>query len=155
MILSASYLGAPVSTTHVISDYVARMGGDEFVLIAPGLAADDAKKKGDHLRVLVKQVGQEVCGEDFLSLSVGRAAFPEDGSDAEGLLAEADRRMYIEKQNRTERKNRRQHPRLKGRLTIEMHLENTTGPILANLTDISLGGCYVETMSILRPAPYW
>jgi len=132
-------------------DYVARMGGDEFVLIAPGLVAEDAKKKGDHLRVLVKQVGQEVCGEDFLSLSVGRAAFPEDGSDAEGLLAEADRRMYIEKQSRTERKNRRAHPRLKGRLTIEMHPEHATGPTLANLTDISLGGCYVETMTILRP----
>ena len=75
-------------------DYVARMGGDEFVLIAPGLNADDAKKKADHLRTLVKQVGQEVCSDDFLSLSVGRAAFPEDGADAEGLLAEADRRMH-------------------------------------------------------------
>jgi len=132
-------------------DYVARMGGDEFVLIAPGLNADDAKKKADHLRTLVKQVGQEVCSDDFLSLSVGRAAFPEDGADAEGLLAEADRRMYTEKQNRTERKNRRQYPRLKGRLTIEMHPENGSGPILANLTDVSLGGCYIETTSILRP----
>jgi diguanylate cyclase (GGDEF)-like protein/putative nucleotidyltransferase with HDIG domain len=132
-------------------DYVARMGGDEFVLIAPGLNADDAKKKADHLRTLVKQVGQEVCSDDFLSLSVGRAAFPEDGADAEGLLAEADRRMYTEKQNRTERKNRRQYPRLKGRLTIEMHPENGSGPILANLTDVSLGGCYIETTAILRP----
>ena len=39
-----------------------------------------------------------VCGEDILSLSVGTAFFSEDGVDAEQLLAEADRRMYIVKQ---------------------------------------------------------
>jgi hypothetical protein len=133
-------------------DYVARMGGDEFVLIAPGLHNEDAKNKAEQLRSLVRQVGHEVCGEDFLSLSVGRAAYPEDGADAEGLLAEADRRMYIEKQrNRPEQKNRRVYPRHKGRLTIEMHPETIAGPILANLVDISLGGCYIETTAILRP----
>lgn len=133
-------------------DYVARMGGDEFVLIAPGLNTEDAKNKAEHLRTLVRQVGHEVCGEDFLSLSVGRAAYPEDGADAEGLLAEADRRMYIEKQrNRPEQKNRRVYPRHKGRLTIEIHPETIPGPILANLVDISLGGCYIETTAILRP----
>jgi predicted signal transduction protein with EAL and GGDEF domain len=34
----------------------------------------------------------------LISLSVGCAVFPEDGTDAEKLLAEADRRMYLEKQ---------------------------------------------------------
>jgi len=42
--------------------------------------------------------GREVCGEDLLSISVGTAFFCEDGMDAEQLLAEADRRMYIVKQ---------------------------------------------------------
>jgi GGDEF domain-containing protein len=31
-------------------------------------------------------------------LSVGCALFPDDGVDAEKLLAEADRRMYVQKQ---------------------------------------------------------
>jgi GGDEF domain-containing protein len=35
---------------------------------------------------------------------VGCAVFPDDGSDAEKLLAEADRRMYLEKQQHQERK---------------------------------------------------
>src|SRR5262249_27588936 len=33
-------------------DYVARMGGDEFVVIAPGLAADAAGKRAEQLRTL-------------------------------------------------------------------------------------------------------
>src|SRR5437870_4560541 len=132
-------------------DYVARMGGDEFVVIAPGLTPDAALKKAESLRELVKQVGKEVCNEDILSLSVGRSVYPDDGLDAEELLAEADRRMYVEKQNQPSRKNRRLYPRLKGRLTIELHPENEKVPILGNLTNISLGGCYVETSALLPP----
>jgi diguanylate cyclase (GGDEF)-like protein len=132
-------------------DYVARMGGDEFVVIAPGLTPEAALKKAEGLRELVKQVGKEVCNEDILSLSVGRSVYPDDGLDAEELLAEADRRMYVEKQNQPSRKNRRLYPRLKGRLTIELHPENEKVPILGNLTNISLGGCYVETSALLPP----
>jgi diguanylate cyclase (GGDEF)-like protein len=132
-------------------DYVARMGGDEFVLIAPGLTPDASLKKSEHLRQLAQQVGKEVCGEDILSLSVGKSVYPDDGLDAEELLAEADRRMYIEKQNQPNRKNRRLYPRLKARLTIELHPEDGTGPVLGNLTNISLGGCYIETTALLPP----
>jgi len=130
-------------------DYVARMGGDEFVVIAPGLAADAAGKKAEQLRALAKQAGNEVCGEDILSLSVGRALYPEDGKDAEQLLAEADRRMYLEKQKQLSYKDRRSHPRLKCRVTIEMQMDTGGTPLFANLTDVSMGGCYIETSTIL------
>jgi diguanylate cyclase (GGDEF)-like protein/putative nucleotidyltransferase with HDIG domain len=132
-------------------DYVARMGGDEFVIVAPGLTAETASKKADALRELAKQAGAEVCGEDILSLSVGQAVYPADGKDAEALLAEADRRMYNEKQHQTTRKNRRTHPRMKCRVTIELRPENGDGPVFGNLTDISLGGCFVETSAIMPP----
>ncbi|HUC29452.1 MAG TPA: diguanylate cyclase [Candidatus Acidoferrum sp.] len=130
-------------------DYVARMGGDEFVVIAPGLAADAATKKAEQMRVLARQAGAEVCGEELLSLSVGRANYPEDGKDAEQLLAEADRRMYLEKQKQLSYKDRRVHPRLKCRVTIELQTETGGAPLFANLTDISMGGCYIETSTIL------
>jgi diguanylate cyclase (GGDEF)-like protein/putative nucleotidyltransferase with HDIG domain len=130
-------------------DYVARMGGDEFVVIAPGLAADAASKKAEQMRALARHAGNEVCGEEILSLSVGRAVYPADGNDAEQLLTEADRRMYIEKQKQLAYKDRRAHPRLKCRVTIELQTEAGGLPMYANLTDVSMGGCYVETSSIL------
>jgi len=79
-------------------DYVARMGGDEFVIVAPGLSASAAEARGICLSELAGSAGREVCGVEWLSLSVGCAIYPEDGVDAEKLLAEADRRMYIQKQ---------------------------------------------------------
>jgi diguanylate cyclase (GGDEF)-like protein len=132
-------------------DYVARMGGDEFVVIAPGLPPDVASKKAEQLKILAKQAGLEVCSEEILSLSVGQAVYPADGEDAEELLAEADRRMYLEKQKQLSYKDRRSQPRLKCRVTIELQPHGGGSPVFGSLTDISMGGCYVETSTILSP----
>jgi diguanylate cyclase (GGDEF)-like protein/putative nucleotidyltransferase with HDIG domain len=130
-------------------DYVARMGGDEFVVVAPGLVPETAIKKAHQLRELAQQSGREVCGEDILSLSSGFALYPADGQDAEALLAEADRRMYMEKQKQPFRKNRRTYPRMKCRVTIELQQQGAEGMVMGNLTDISLGGCFVETSALM------
>jgi diguanylate cyclase (GGDEF)-like protein len=79
-------------------DYVARMGGDEFVLVLPGLTADQIPQKVHRLRAITAEAGRDVCGTDTLGLSAGHAIFPEDGVDADRLLSEADRRMYAAKQ---------------------------------------------------------
>jgi diguanylate cyclase (GGDEF)-like protein/putative nucleotidyltransferase with HDIG domain len=79
-------------------DYVARMGGDEFVITAPGLTTEAAKEKADRLNQAAIESGRHVCGRDLITLSVGMAFCPEDGFDVERLLTEADRRMYSMKQ---------------------------------------------------------
>jgi diguanylate cyclase (GGDEF)-like protein/putative nucleotidyltransferase with HDIG domain len=79
-------------------DYVARMGGDEFVITAPGLTPEAAKEKAERLNQAAVDSGRHVCGRDLITLSVGVAFCPEDGFDVERLLAEADRRMYSMKQ---------------------------------------------------------
>src|SRR5215470_15955106 len=79
-------------------DYVARMGGDEFVITAPGLTPEAAKEKAERLNQAAVESGRHVCGRDLITLSVGMAFCPEDGFDVERLLAEADRRMYSMKQ---------------------------------------------------------
>jgi diguanylate cyclase (GGDEF)-like protein len=80
------------------SDYLARMGGDEFVLVLPDLKEDLSPAYVERLRSVASEAGWAVCGEECLSMSVGAAIYPLDGSDAEQLFAEADRRMYRVKQ---------------------------------------------------------
>lgn len=80
-------------------DYVARMGGDEFVVLLPGVKPSDVDAKLAQFRNVVKQIGCEMFPGSSLTVSIGLAHFPLDGTDAEQLLAEADRRMYKEKRS--------------------------------------------------------
>ncbi|HYW38026.1 MAG TPA: HD domain-containing phosphohydrolase [Terriglobales bacterium] len=75
-------------------DYVARMGGDEFVIVAPGLSPDASSEKASRLNQLAVEAGRKIAGRDLVGLSVGTSFCPEDSFDIERLLAEADRRMY-------------------------------------------------------------
>jgi len=75
-------------------DYVARMGGDEFVIVAPGLSEEASSEKASRLNQMAMLTGRKISGRDLIGLSVGTAFCPNDGFDVERLLAEADRRMY-------------------------------------------------------------
>jgi diguanylate cyclase (GGDEF)-like protein/putative nucleotidyltransferase with HDIG domain len=78
-------------------DYVARMGGDEFVLLLPGSGGDSIRQRIDELRRIA--IETRIPAHN-VSMSIGEACYPEDGSDAEELLAAADKRMYSAKQIR-------------------------------------------------------
>jgi diguanylate cyclase (GGDEF)-like protein/putative nucleotidyltransferase with HDIG domain len=80
-------------------DYIARMGGDEFVVLLPGVKPQDVDLKVGQFREVVRQLGREMFSGSVLTASIGVAHFPSDGNDAEQLLAEADRRMYKHKQH--------------------------------------------------------
>ena len=81
-------------------DFVARMGGDEFVLLLPGMEEADVIAKIVHLNKAVGEAGRRVIVDSKLGLSIGQARFPIDGRTAEQLLAEADQRMYAAKTKR-------------------------------------------------------
>ncbi len=78
-------------------DYIARMGGDEFVVLLPGAGPGDVHTKIAQLREVVHDVSRRLFNGSALTVSIGVAHFPLDGTDAEQLIAEADRRMYKEK----------------------------------------------------------
>ena len=78
-------------------DVVARMGGDEFVMVMSGPRPGELVSKVEHLRSVITQACREVLMGELLTVSMGSAHFPADGNDAEALLAAADKRMYEEK----------------------------------------------------------
>jgi len=81
-------------------DYVARMGGDEFVVLLAGLPASAVEARIRHLSLLVAEVAEETCPGCGVTLSAGQARYPAEGRDPEKLLAAADAKMYAVKQRR-------------------------------------------------------
>lgn len=77
---------------------VSRLGGDEFTVLLteiqkPADAALVADRLLSTLETPVVLSGQEL----FMSTSIGIAVYPEDGSDSESLLRNADAAMYFAK----------------------------------------------------------
>jgi diguanylate cyclase (GGDEF)-like protein/putative nucleotidyltransferase with HDIG domain len=81
-------------------DYAARIGGDEFVIVAPGMPPKAVAEIVERLQATAADVGNEVCAPYMLTVSVGEASYPADGEDAETLLSAADRSMYDMKRAR-------------------------------------------------------
>jgi len=81
-------------------DYVARMGGDEFVILMPGLETANLPDRLVALQNGVRTASRELLKQEVVGVSAGCAFFPEDGTDAEGLLSRADKRMYLDKSDR-------------------------------------------------------
>jgi diguanylate cyclase (GGDEF)-like protein len=87
-------------------DLVARIGGDEFVVLLPGCSdATSARVLADALRARLRPPYALPDGAISLDASVGIACFPVDGTDPEALLAHADRAMYAAKRQRAWRAN--------------------------------------------------
>jgi diguanylate cyclase (GGDEF)-like protein/PAS domain S-box-containing protein len=80
-------------------DTVARMGGDEFVIVLPDLparqdAVEIAEKLVEHLSVPMQIDGHALP----VSPSIGVCLFPDDGDAADLLIMNADTAMYVAKE---------------------------------------------------------
>jgi diguanylate cyclase (GGDEF)-like protein len=84
------------------TDYPARYGGDEFVVILPQTESEAARTLADKLRELIE--GHTFLQEEGinarLGVSIGVASYPTEASTKELLLSLADQRMYGDKEVR-------------------------------------------------------
>jgi diguanylate cyclase (GGDEF)-like protein len=77
------------------SDTVARMGGDEFTVLAPTAhTVEDAIGVARKVRDAVKEIITIEGRELFVTASIGIGLYPDDGADAGTLLKNADAAMY-------------------------------------------------------------
>ncbi len=78
------------------TDVIARIGGDEFAIVAPGAQGEGAEQMAESIRAAVSRAD---AGDPAPapSASIGWAVFPEDGRDFETLMRAADERMLSRK----------------------------------------------------------
>lgn len=90
-------IGAIMDAALRTIDTVGRWGGEEFVAVLPEIDAEAARATGERLRqsVAVHSFGER--DQAHLTVSVGVAAYPRDGSSRTELLDAADRAMYAAK----------------------------------------------------------
>ena len=78
--------------------FVARIGGDEFIVILPG--ANDRQQVIALSTRIIKAIGTkcEISGTPFhMTASIGIAAYPADGDTSEEVVKNADNAMYAAK----------------------------------------------------------
>lgn len=78
-------------------DLLARVGGDEFAVIAPGVGPDGARRLARRLSDAVASV--PATGVTALRATISWAVFPYDGADGGELMVAADRRLYQRKRS--------------------------------------------------------
>ncbi|MFC7678812.1 diguanylate cyclase [Paenibacillus sp. GCM10028914] len=76
-------------------DVVARLGGEEFVLILPGTDVEESKTKAEELRLAVTRSDWTITQ---ITVSIGISTISSDDSDAT-LLKKADQALYASKEN--------------------------------------------------------
>jgi diguanylate cyclase (GGDEF)-like protein len=85
-------------STQRFGDVACRYGGEEFVLVLPGLPAEAAHDRAEGWRQAFERLVVEYRGRRLQrTISIGIASFPGDAQSAEQLLYVADQRMYIAK----------------------------------------------------------
>ena len=83
------------------TDTLARIGGDEFVILLPTASLEAAREIAERAR---QTLSRPIALPDFVATidsSIGIVGFPRHGEDAETLMQRADIAMYLAKTERT------------------------------------------------------
>ena len=80
------------------SDIYCRYGGEEFLLVLPGMAEKDAVERAEHLRrAMAATTVTFGSSRIVVTASFGVASFPHDGRSGDELTAAADSALYAAK----------------------------------------------------------
>jgi diguanylate cyclase (GGDEF)-like protein/PAS domain S-box-containing protein len=90
--------GALLKRSARAHDVSCRYGGEEFLLVLPGVTVDTSTQRAEQLRSAIEAARIEFGGRQIaVSASVGVATFPRDGRTGDELIAAADAALYAAK----------------------------------------------------------
>jgi diguanylate cyclase (GGDEF)-like protein len=85
------------------SDFAARFGGEEFVVLVPG-EAHEAMRLAERLRIAVSEIELPQLGTDGkVTVSMGISSFPEQATNSAELFERADQALYFAKESGRDR----------------------------------------------------
>ncbi|MEI7848226.1 MAG: GGDEF domain-containing protein, partial [Chloroflexota bacterium] len=80
------------------SDIACRFGGEEFLLVLPGVNSNFAVKRAEEIRQMCAELIIHHGGQDLgVTMSFGVAVYPEHGQKADDIILKADNAMYQSK----------------------------------------------------------
>ncbi|MEZ9462694.1 EAL domain-containing protein [Vibrio splendidus] len=94
-----------VNVEHILSNlvgdkgFVARMGGDEFLVVYSNIGLDEGEPIADRLNQALRKPYYIDDNSIFVSASIGVCEYPTHGLDLETLIRNADTAMYHAKRN--------------------------------------------------------
>ena len=89
-----------LKTSVRAGDIVCRYGGEEFILVFPGMKAEDGRTRAEKLRgMIASQTVRERGQLISVTISIGGSVFPNDGNSSDELIYMADLALYRAKQN--------------------------------------------------------
>jgi diguanylate cyclase len=132
------------------TDTVARVGGDEFVIVSLGTQEDgEAAALVRRLRQALRRPYRVQGSLVELDASVGWALFPQDGLSPAELLAEADGQMYATKRDASD-ESQEERRSLDGGIVRDLELALAHNEIVVHyqpIVDLRSGGvCAVEAL---------
>ena len=86
--------------TFRVSDVMARMGGDEFAVVAVGMKMEQLSEIKERIEKACKKFNASSGLEFELGISIGAVVFDENNKDLKDLLIKADGEQYEEKRRR-------------------------------------------------------
>ena len=89
-------VGELLSSTIRESDFVGRLGGEEFIVLCPDTGRAGALTLAEKLRAAISRKELSIV-DDPITASFGIAVMPDDAGTAELLLRRADRALYLAK----------------------------------------------------------
>jgi len=94
-------LGTFLKSNVRTEDIPCRYGGEEFILIMPGLSAEGALRRAEAVRTGIADMTIEHKGQPLnnITVSMGVAAFPIHGETAKAIIQAADEALYRAKRN--------------------------------------------------------